>query len=410
MLVIKNTNVIPMTQESVLKNQTVIIENGKIKSINNFNESINYANAQIIDGTDKYIMPGLFDMHVHLNTSELMDLLFANGVTSIRNMWGFPIQLEWKEKIKKGEKIGPYIYTTGPLTDGVMYWEGSYIVTTPEEAEKAVDECMELGYDYFKTYPSIPREAFIRLMEYAKEKGLKVVGHLPANVSVDEMISLGYYSLEHSNQLPDNNDEIIKIAKSGMWLCPTQAVVKTIYDFVYHSHLNKDMTKIPYYEYVNPIDQKEWAEITEWRRAKPKYQDPKKDIEDDNNKVRLFMKYSDKILLGADTPNPGVIAGFSIHDELESMVNDFGMTAYESIKTGTVNAALCLGIEDQKGKLKEGMDSDILILDSNPLEDITNSRKIFGVVQGDRFFDRNSLNNILENVKNLKTEDIIKVY
>lgn len=405
--ILKDANVIPMDREVVLEDVDILIGNGRILEISN---NIMKEDVKTIDCEGKYVMPGLFDMHVHLNTSDLVDLLYANGITSVRNMWGFPITLQWKKQIKEGRKIGPNIYTTGPLTDGITYWDKSLIVKTPDEADKAVKEVADKGYDYLKTYPDIPREAFIKLMESAKEAGLKVIGHGNKFVTTWELIDLGYYSLEHVSCLPEKENEIIALAKAGVWFCPTQAVCKTIYDFVINAGSSKRFKDIPYYEYVNPIDRREWEEVTEWRKAKPIYQNYTKTLRDENEKAKLYIRNSERILLGTDPPNPGVIAGFSLHDELRFMVEDFGLTPYESIRTGTVNAALCLGIEKEKGMIREGMDADILILDENPLEDIKNSRAINAVIRDGLYSSRIELDKMLDSVKTIKVRDIIKVY
>jgi imidazolonepropionase-like amidohydrolase len=130
------------------------------------------------------------------------------------------------------------------------------------------------------------------------------------------------------------------------------------------------------------------------------------------NRAKIFIETAgpEKIILGTDTPNPGVVAGFPIFDELCHMVNDYGLGIFDTLKTGTVNGAIHLGIEKQKGMLKEGFDADILILDADPLADINNVSKLNTVIQGGRIFDRAALDNILEDARNIKDEDIIVVY
>lgn len=402
--ILKNINVIPMTEEVVLENKDVLIENNKIAKIS---DNIELSSIQVIDCKNKYLMPGLFDMHVHLNMSDMIPLLFANGVTSVRNMWGFPQTMEWKKGIDEGKIIGPTIYSTGPLTDGVTYWKGSNIVTTPEEGETSVLKDIEDGYGFIKTYPSIPKEAFLKMMDVANERGIKVVGHGNEFLTTDELIQSGYYCIEHTNCLPESQEDIVKLAKSGMWLCPTQVVVWTIYDYVIN---DGDFSKIPYYEYVNAKDREAWEQITVWRKEKPK--DPKRRFNKEEmlTKGKTFIENSDKIILGTDTNNPGVVAGFSIHDELQCMIDDFGMSAYESIKTGTVNAAKHLEILDQIGTIEVGKEADLLILEGNPLTNISNTRKISAVIKTGKYYDRSQLDAMLENVKNMPVEDIVVVY
>ncbi len=401
---IKNANIIPMNEETVLSNMDVLIVDGKIAEIA---ENISAEDVKIINCDDKYLMPGLFDMHVHLNNSDIVDLLFANGVTSIKNMWGFPKTLEWQKAINEGRKIGPTVYSTGPLTDGVDYWKGSNIVKTPEEGEASVLKDIKDGYDFIKTYPSIPKEAFLKMMAVANENNIKVVGHGNEFLTTKELIDSKYYCIEHTNCLPKEREEIIDIAKSGMWLCPTQAVVWTIYDFVIN---DKELAAIPYYEYVNAKEKEMWEEITKWRKEKPKDEKRRFSMEEVIQRGKTFIEHSDNILLGTDTDNPGVVAGFSIHDELSFMINDFGMTPYQAIKTGTVNAARHLGVLEKVGTIEVGKVADLLILDKNPLEDIRNTKTINGIVKNNFYYNREAIDEMLIRVLDRPIEEVEVVY
>ena len=385
----------------------LLFEDGKIKKIA---KGINTDGANIINCTGKYIMPALFDMHVHLNSTEMMQLFMANGVTSVRSMWGFPIQLQWNEQFKKGELLCPYIYSTGPLTDGLAYWKGSTIVTTPEEAEAAVLKDIKDGYLYFKAYPSIPKDAFLHLLAVAKRENFKVVGHGNSFLSWKTLADFGYYCCEHTNCLPVDESDIVYMAKSGMWLCPTHVVVKTMEDYLY---LGAKFEDYKYRPYVTPRSMNEWENITTWRKTNGKYDLNKSfNMQEKINRAKLFIETAgvEKIILGTDTPNPGVVAGFPIFDELCHMVHDYGLSIYDALKTGTVNASIHLGIEKQKGMLAEGFDADILILDANPMADIKNVSKLNTVIQGGRIHDRAALDSILENARNIKDEDIKVVY
>lgn len=401
-LLLKNANIIPMTREVVLEGQDILVGDGTITAMGAGLES---RGAEVLDCTGQYCMPGLVDMHVHLNMSDMINLLFANGVTTVRNMWGFPQTLDWKRRIDAGEIPGPRVYSTGPLTDGETYWEGSKIVTTPEEAERAVKEVIDDGYYYVKTYPSIPREAFLKLMETAGKLGIKVIGHGNKYVDTTELIDLGYYSLEHTMMLPDDDEDVLKLAASDMWFCPTLAVGWTIYDYVYKTG---DFSKLPYYEYVNAKDREFWDKITAWRKEKPKYDTI--DMENELRKTRLFIEHSERFLLGTDTNNPGVIAGFSIHDELELMVRDLRLSPFRALEAGTVKAAESLGTLEESGTLEVGKNADILLLGVNPLREVGNTRKLEAVIKAGRLYDREALDGLLKEVKDTPAEDLMVVY
>ena len=386
----------------------ILVENGIICAIEN---DISADGAIVVECDGKFIMPGLFDGHVHINSDEMHGLFIANGVTSVRNMWGFDLQKQWDKEVREGKRIGPYLYSTGPLIDGIPSWKGCHLVNTVEEAINAVDITVDGGWGYVKSYPSLPKDAMLALMIRAKERGIGVVGHLAYNVDPRTLADLGYYCVEHTGCLPENIDDIKYLAKSGMWFCPTQMVENTL---VINVVGGESLDNIPHIEYVSPLYKKRWEEVIgRWRenfeKGSPFY-DSFKDPEEIPNRGRVFMLYSDNIILGTDTPNPGVVPGFSIHNELWEMVNRFGMTPYKAIHSGTANAARHLGIEDKKGKLLKRMDADLLVLSKNPFEDISNSNSIEYVVQGGRVFDREALEAIKLDSKNRREEDIKSVF
>ena len=396
-----------MEQPEISYGMDILIEKGEILSISN-NKEINDAN--IIDCTGKFIMPGLFDMHVHINSSDMHKLFIANGVTSVRNMWGFPLLLEWNKESEKGDLVCPRIFSTGPLADGVEYWKGSVVVTTPKEAEEAVQKIKGDGYLYFKAYPSISKDAFLHLLAIAKRHNIKVVGHGNYELSWKTLSDFGYYCCEHSSCLPDDESDIEYAAKSGMWLCPTHCAILAGASYLYSG---KPLSEYPYKEYLTKNGMESWVRTAEWRKRQGNNDLTRPEqVEHVINKARRFIDVAgtSKVILGTDTPNPGVIAGFTILEELHHMVEIFKFSAYEAIKAGTVNAALHLGIEDKKGKLAKGFDADMLILNGNPLLDISNVSKIEAVIKGGRLFERLELDTMLAEARNLKDQDVVSIY
>ncbi len=389
--VIKNANIITMTSKKILYQYDLLIENGVIKGIE---QNIDISYADTIDCTDKYVLPGLFDMHVHLDEPVMLGLLLANGITSVRNMWGSSRILQWKRAIEKDELTGPRIYTTNPMTDGARTWEGCSVVATPAEAERAVLKAIEAGYDYFKSFPNIKKDVFVKLMETANRYGLKVVGHGNNNVTVNQLIGLGYYSLEHISFLPENDDEIVALAKSGMWFTPTHLVIEKV-----NEHVCKKKPLFPclHEEYIGDKCKKAWEQATNIRRNEPRYK--KFYLQDFIRRGKTFMAHSDKILLGTDTANPGVVPGFSLHEELRKMVNNYGLEPYKALRMGTVNAALNLGIEGIFGTIEVNKAADLLILEENPLTAIENTNKIYAVIRAGQLFNKSALEEILEDCK-----------
>lgn len=395
---LKNATVITMNDHQIFHHTDVFIANGKIRRIA---YNIKPYDVQVVDCSGKYLIPGLIDSHVHMDSSEITEMLLANGVTACRNMWGFPETQKWRQEIEEGKRFGAKVYSTGPLTDGQEYWEHSLIVRTPEEAEQAVLDCIRGGYEYVKTYPSIPRDAFFKLMETANNFGIKVMGHGNYHVTFRELLESGYYSLEHASCLPENPEEIIMLAEGGMWFCPTFIVGRTIERYV---HLDYDVRETKNYDSMCDYWKRDWDHITAWRKSLHRYDNL--DYEGELERARIFAHHSNRILLGTDVPNPGVTGGFSVYQEMELMQEILGYSSYEILKTATVNAAACLEISSQKGMIAEGMDADILILEKDPLKDIRDANTFTAVIKEGTLYTREMCQEVLEKVKHYQDEEI----
>ncbi|MHA2272734.1 MAG: amidohydrolase family protein [Candidatus Hodarchaeales archaeon] len=174
-----HVNVVPMDAERILADQTVIIRNDRIVAVGPSETTTIPNDVMTIEGQGKYLMPGLADMHVHMHFPQDLTLFIANGVTTVRNMWGTPRHVAWRERIAKSELLGPTIYTAGPLLDGKPYWSGSFVIETPDEVEEIVAEHKRVGYDFLKTYSHLSKSVYNRLIEVAAEYGLPVAGHVP---------------------------------------------------------------------------------------------------------------------------------------------------------------------------------------------------------------------------------------
>ena len=263
-LLLKNGRVLTMADGEAAREADVLIEGSRIARVE---PDIVLDGATVVDCRGKTLIPGLWDMHAHIISSEMFGLFLANGVTGVRNMWGNRRILEWAAEVASGARIGPSIHTTSPLMDGVEAWAGAVVVTTPEEAERAVLDAVGDGYPWLKTYPSIPREAFVRLMELAHEHGVEVVGHGNANVTTDELVELGYHSIEHATILPKSDDEVLRMAESGMWFVPTLIVVHRLWELALRGD---DVTQVPHYQYVNAREREDWDGITKALKTMPR--------------------------------------------------------------------------------------------------------------------------------------------
>lgn len=405
-----NVNVLPMTGEQVLMNQTVIVKNGKISQIGAAKSVKPSKNALIIKAKGKYLMPGLAEMHAHIpiaqvnddsNVRETLFLYLAGGVTTIRGMLGASYHLKLKEQLTKNEILGPRTYTSSPSLNGNT-------VKTPQEAREKVTQYKKDGYDFLKIHPGIELPVFEELAKTAQEVGITFSGHVPIPVGVRRAIDFGYASIDHLDgyveglvpasanvdpnggglfgfnftELADTKtipDLVAKTKEKNIWIVPTQTLLER-----WTSPLTGDqiMTE-PEMAYMNP------SVRYQWRGAKVQIlgegyssEKAKKFI----NIRRQFLKSMHEagvgLLLGSDAPQVFNVPGFSIHHEAKSMA-DAGIPNYEILKSGTVNPAKFFHQEGEFGIIKTGAAAELILLDANPLENISNIKTLSGVlIQG----------------------------
>lgn len=395
-LVFKNVNIITMTSDEVLENQSVYISNGIIKEIASFDTLLITDETTIIDAAGKFLLPGFNDMHVHTNFPGDLAVYLANGVTTVRNMWGTPWHIDIREDIKSGKLLGPHFYTSGPITDGQYeYWEGSRILTDINEVETYVNGIIEDGYDYIKVYSFLSAEVFTKIMEEANKHNAVVVGHVPFTVKVEDAISLGMQSIEHfrgydlrKNYSKHIKREVVELTvSSGVWNCPTLIASRDYTELQYKLVYPEEYTLAgnPEWKYVHPDEIKWWTEDVFGFDSK--FTD-----------ARIFLKIlhdaGANIVSGTDV----ILKGFSLHEEFELM-NEAGLTPYEVLLTTTINPARMLGIEDITGTIEVGKNADLVLLDKNPLVDIKNTQTISGVVTQGKWLDREILDAMLKHVE-----------
>ncbi|NHJ32467.1 MAG: amidohydrolase family protein [Asgard group archaeon] len=413
-------NVVPMDREIILENQSVIIKNGIISEIGPSDE-ISISDAVFkINGKGKYLMPGLADMHVHTwNENELI-LFIVNGVTTVRNMGGAPLHLELRERVREGKLLGPNIITAGPVIDGSPpIWQSSLEVQDPSQLNNIIAEQKKLGYDFLKIYNNLSEEVFDSLMVLSIYYDIPVAGHVPFLVSLEKALESGISSIEHfesyglalqSDDSPYKDffrasqsyawvymDEeklsniIQKTVESGVWNCPTMVVFQKL--FVKPDKVDS-MLNLSEMQYVIPQALDNWGK----RYYKIELAERKDEIYYARRKLLKALHDSNaNLLLGTDCGNPFTVHGFSIHEELQYLI-DAGFSPYEAIKTGTVNAAEFLNASEEFGMVKTGMRADLICVDENPLEDIENVRKISGVMVRGKLLPEEELNMMLEKI------------
>ncbi len=389
-----------MDSERILETQTIIIEKAKIVKIGPSSIVKIPENTQIIDGRNKYLIPGLMDMHVHLEESDLQ-LFLANGITTVRNLNGDETYLELRRKVAQGEILGPKIYTSGPLISGAdTKWKIKAVPNSPEDVRGIVKSQKELGYDFIKVYDGLTNEIYHALIKEARKQNIKVVGHIPKEVGLAGILNAGQASIEHIEKIVKDYfgseydyakakevSEMIKLSSTSV--CPTLALQENYYLNSHDEFLKK--LENPEMVFVDSEIMKWWKSQTTPQNNSPSLNKKYKDFYNFQLKLtKLLFDMNIPLLAGTDTPNLGMVPGFSIHDELRNLVKA-GLSPYYALETATSNAASFLNKDDEIGAIKEGMIADLVLLKKNPLVNISNTKSIEGVIAQGRWYSKNKI-------------------
>lgn len=422
-LVFTSVNVIPMDRDVVLENKVVVIKNGIITAIGEAGKTVWSKNATVINASGKYLMPGLAEMHAHIpptddieSMKKVLLLFLANGVTTIRGMLGHPRHLELREKINKGDILGPAFYTSGPSANGNS-------AATPEAAVKLVQDQKIAGYDFIKIHPGISLVSFEALSKEAHKVGIPFAGHVPSDVGIWNAIDLGILTIDHMDGfiealMPGKerfaegahglfamyeaaNVDTAYISKliralllQKVWVVPTQALAVR-----WQSPVSSaiERSKEPEMKYMNQATVSNWINTKESmeRDSKYKIEDLKKYIDLRKQLINACQKNGVPILLGSDAPQVFNVPGFSVHHELQYFV-DAGLTPYEALYTGTVSVGKFY--KRAQGIIKIGAVADLLLLNGNPLKDISETKSINGVILKGKWLDKNWIDETLKNL------------
>ena len=435
-LIIHDITVIDATGAPAKPHQTVIVREGKIDAIDSSGGGLGGKLAGThVDGTGKFLIPGLWDMHVHMVFGDwfprgkevTLPLFIANGITGVRDMGGeLDVLQQWRKEIIAGTLIGPRIVMSGPMLDGPKpRFPSSIAIRTTEDGRRAVDDLKRRGADFIKLQSLIPRDAVFAIADEAKKQGIPFVGHVPDAVRASEASKAGQKSFEHLIGIFEGSspleDEFIKgtktekqflstydakraealfalLAKNQTWQCPTLVWERggNLIDQTDFAHDTR-AKYVPAY----------WKDVT-WKRFTDEVEHDfntddlatrKAFVEKELEVVKAMHRAGIPFLAGTDTP-PGVyiFPGFSLHEELQRFVAA-GFTPMEALQTATLNPAKFLGMEDRVGTIQKGMIADLVLLNANPLEDIRNTQKIEAVILNGRYLSRAELDRMLVGVE-----------
>ena len=434
-LVITHVNVIDVMRGGVQEDMTVVIMDKQITELGKSAGLSIPKNAPVVNGHGKYLIPGLWDMHVHEIFGEwvprdenITPLLFvANGVTGVRDMGGDLEPLKkWRSNIAKGTMLGPRMIIAGPMLDGpVPQFPSSVPISNAADGRRVVEQLKNSGVDFIKVQSLIPRDGYFAAAEEAKKLRIIFAGHVPDAVRAAEASTAGQKSIEHltgvfegcstiedelmkqprgpgrgkflSTYDPKRAQELISLfVKNQTWQVPTLVWERGEW-LIEQTNSGTD----PLAKYA-PVAwrQRTWpmftSEISKHWSTDP-LRDRERFVEKELEIVGEMHRAGVPFLAGTDTAaGVRVFPGFSLHDELTLFVKA-GFTPLEALQTATLNPAQYLGLADT-GTVERGKRADLVLLDANPLDDISNTRKIRAVVLAGRFLSRDDLDGLLRRV------------
>src|SRR5580658_3372072 len=447
-LVFRHITVIDATGRAAQPDMSVIIDGDRIVAIGPWRKMHAPKAAQTLDGEGKFLIPGLWDMHVHGASdtrAPWSHLLFvANGVVGVRDMSGPPDAHAWRATQVSAPDPSPTIYLGSPIVDGQRpIWPDSIVVANAAQGREVVDQQQQRGADFIKVYSRLSRNAYFAIADEANKCGIPFEGHVPESVTAAEASGAGQKSIEHLTRVADacskeeksidsemqrqealfrapdatmaqkidSGKSIIRLnmrvvetfddataqslfalfVKNRTWQCPTLTLLRAQIDDPLLAndprlkYLSKEVRAKWDAGYYQNVPPEPRAAIAKLNRLQ---------FDESVKLVGLMYRAGVPILAGTDTMNPQCFPGFGIHDELALLV-DAGLSPLAALQAATRNAAEFMGQLDRRGTIEVGKTADLVLLDKDPLADIHNTRSVRAVVLNGKLYPRETLNVML---------------
>jgi hypothetical protein len=410
--IISNVNIIPMNQDTVLVDKKVYIKEGVIEKIA---DTIEMNGVQIFDAKNKYLTPGLIDMHVHVWDRYELGLYLSNGVTAVRNLWGMPMHLRIKEDVNNDEIISPIFFTTGPkLTGSEFIGDDNLQLTSPNEAKEKVISYKDRGYDFIKTYYGLTEDIFDAVVEQATVSDIDIVAHPSQKVSYSYHFNPQIKSIEHAEEIIQQplNYNLLDTLKLKQVINDFEkskhtsfSPTLTVYNNIYQMLIDDEILTSEKIQFMNPLIKKvdSKAQFERWYNTKLKDSSIVKRIKDQHNFhlkiVKKLHKAGTTIICGTDAGIGVTVPGFSIHQEL-AFFKEAGLSNYEVLKTATVNASKTHSIMNNMGTIEVGKIANLILIDNNPLLDLSALQNPSTVFIKGRKLNRYSLDNFEKQARN----------
>ncbi len=442
-MVFSNATIINIETGTYAFQQDILVKGNIISGI--VKHSDKYTDkVKVVDASGKFIIPGLWDMHMHFGGGDsllgenknLLPLFIANGITAVRDASAdiSGAVLQWRGEIASGKLFGPTIFTSGPKLEGInSIWIGDLEVGSIDEMKKAMDSLQSLKVDFIKiTDNTIKKDVYLAAIREARKRGFKISGHIPNSVTMQEVLDAGISSVEHMGYVLKagaKNEEAIaidfsngkitakeimplvlknfdsayamqayrKIAAHGTAVTPTLSISRVVTYLDQEDHWKDD-----YLKYIG-----QGLKNTYWWRVKRAAGDSKEAIalrhavfEKSASLLPMLHKAGVTILAGTDAGylNSFDYPGESLHTELALMVQ-YGLTPLQALQASIINGPHFFGKEKQYGKVAKGFYADFILLDADPLKDISNTKKINGVIVKGKYLSRQSLDALLDEIK-----------
>jgi hypothetical protein len=428
---ITHVTVVDVGTGKELPDQTVVLQGDRILSVEAF-DAAKPPQGHVVDAHGGFLIPGLWDMHVHIQDLEDLPLYIANGVTGVRLMFGSKNTPSLRAKLATAP-VTPEIIVGSAIVDGdPPVWEGSIIVNKPDEARRTVDEIKASGADFVKIYNGIPRDAYFALADEARKQNIPFVGHLPYQVRASEASDAGQRSIEHLDGIAiacsKREPSIIKelrplhylekmnlvaeafnsfdaaqceallaqFRRNGTWQVPTLTVHRGM-AFLNDGHFTSDLRLV----YMSGEVRSRWRPENDFRfrRWRPaEFELHRQTFTADKKLVGTLFRAGVPLLAGTDAMNPFCMPGFSLHDELALLVES-GLTPLAALQSATVRPAEFLGRAEDLGIIAAGKHANLVLLSADPLADIHNTTQIQAVWLQGKYFDHAALDQLLEAAK-----------
>jgi Amidohydrolase family len=395
-VVLRDVQVIDPAAATATAGQSVVVRNGRIAWVGPVADEPRTEGAVVVSGGGRYLAPGLVDMHIHSGRVDGRVLTLANGVTTVRDMDGFPWILRLRESIARGRTLGPTYYVAGTIVNAAPMDGYAVVPHSVSEGRRIVRDQTACGYDFIKIHNIVPKTLFDALADESRKVGLDLVGHVPHDIPVRYAVGAGLRTMEHVKGFLDDatltlgDPDYAAVDGAAVWNTPTLAVTA--------SHLRgaaaRAVLHSPAAAYVPGSVRAAWTALAD---------EPVTDqVELRQNAgpimtgiTRQLVARRARLLAGTDTGGyPFMVMGFTLVEEVQRL-QDAGLTPGQALATATVEPAAAMRRESEFGRIARGMRADAVLLDANPLKDASALKANRGVMAQGRWLSRDALDRAL---------------